>query len=484
MTVKSMNINNVLLFSIGPLGSAVLSLITLPIATWFFLPEDIGRLAMLQVIMSFSVLMCGLGLDQAYVREFYEVEENKRASLLKTVSLPGLFIIVGLLAGSFISPWSISKMLFGVNAGSLTFFLLIAIFCAFNIRFLSLVLRMNERGLAFSISQILPKVVFLLFLGVYILFEFESTFKLLVIAQTISVLCVFLLFSFNARRQLCLALRADFDYKKLKMILVYSIPLMGGGVSFWGLTATDKFFLRAFSSFEELGVYSVSMSFAGVGLILQAIFSTIWAPTVYKWSAEKCSTNKVKKVIDSMVVIVVLLWAGVGVFSWMVPLFLPQSFQSVQSILLVAIAYPLLYTLSEATSVGIGVKRKSVYSLIATVVALVVNVIGNYFLVPRHGAAGAGVASALAFFVFFVVKTEVSVRIWLEFERFKMYLFIVLLLVLSVLINILFFSSKEVVIVFLVFFVAAICSYKRQLLVFCSLLKDNMPSALKGRRDG
>ena len=56
-------------FAIGPIGAAVLGLISLPIITWLFSQEDVGRMAVLQVTLSFSILLFSLGLDQSYVRE-------------------------------------------------------------------------------------------------------------------------------------------------------------------------------------------------------------------------------------------------------------------------------------------------------------------------------------------------------------------------------------------------------------------------------
>lgn len=55
-------------------------------------------------------------------------------------------------------------------------------------------------------------------------------------------------------------------------------------------------------------------------------------------------------------------------------------------LILCLIAYPLLYTLSEATGVGISVTRKTVYSLYAPLIALGVNV--SLILIPVYGASG------------------------------------------------------------------------------------------------
>lgn len=75
-------------YSVGPIGSGLIGLITLPMITWFYSVEDVGRISMLQVCTSFFVLLFCLGLDQAYVREYHEFPNKPQ--LLKVVLLPSL----------------------------------------------------------------------------------------------------------------------------------------------------------------------------------------------------------------------------------------------------------------------------------------------------------------------------------------------------------------------------------------------------------
>lgn len=42
-------------FAFGPIAGALLSFLTLPMITWFFSQEDIGRMAMLNVVISFII---------------------------------------------------------------------------------------------------------------------------------------------------------------------------------------------------------------------------------------------------------------------------------------------------------------------------------------------------------------------------------------------------------------------------------------------
>lgn len=428
-----MNTKKVAAFALGPIGAAGISLITLPIVAWLFSPQDIGRLTMLNVTISFSILLFSLGLDQAYVREYHEA--NSKPSLLKAAFIPGFSLLLVSLLALTLSPYSPSMLLFGKESPFISFLLYGSIILAFSSRFLSLILRMQSRGLAFSMSQILPKFLFILIILSYVFYNVDAVFDKLITANFLSVTAVFIIFSWNTRRDWLPALTSKVNRTEQLKMMQYSLPLIGSGLAFWGLTATDKVFLRSLSTFEELGIYSLSVSFAGAALVFQAVFSTVWAPIVYRWASEGVDPQRIKGVIDYVTLAVIVIWSLAGVFSWLVIYILPVEYQSVQYILLAAMGYPLLYTLSEASSVGIGIKRRTIFSLLAAIFSLIINVILNWFLIPNYGAAGAAVGSAIAFFIFFTIRTEASSIIWKSFERLRMYSFVLFLVILSIIAN-------------------------------------------------
>ncbi|MGL6275567.1 oligosaccharide flippase family protein [Aeromonas dhakensis] len=92
-----MNIKKIMGFAIGPIGAAALGFIALPITTWFYSQEDIGKISMLQVAASFCVLIFSLGLDQSYVREYHE-SENKTALLKMAIFPGGVLLLVSLIS--------------------------------------------------------------------------------------------------------------------------------------------------------------------------------------------------------------------------------------------------------------------------------------------------------------------------------------------------------------------------------------------------
>lgn len=446
-----MNAKKIASFAVGPIGSAALGFITLPIITWFYSAEDIGRIAMLQVATSFCLLLFSLGLDQAYVREYHEAE--RKPALLKASLLPGLLLITLALVLCMVNPDFISKALFSVESTLISILIASCILAAFVSRFLSLILRMQERGMAFSMSQLLPKVLFLSVIGVYILLSFDFDLLHLVIAHAISIIAVTLVYGWNTRREWTLALRQKIDRDKFMALLQFGFPLIFGGVAFWGMTAMDKLFLRHYSTFEELGVFSVAASFGAVAIILQSVFSTVWAPVVYKWVAEGVNEEKLNEVTEYVLAAVVVIFALAGLFSWVITYILPEKYNEVQYILVACMAYPLFYTLSETTVVGIGIARKSAYSMAASVIAVLVSIIGNYFLVPIHGAAGAAVSTAIAFWVFFFLRTEFSCIVWRKIPRLRLYIFTLICLALIIGFT---FNGKEFPMLFIVGWLGAL----------------------------
>jgi O-antigen/teichoic acid export membrane protein len=414
-----LNKKKIAAFALGPIGCAVFGFISLPIITWFYSPEDIGRISLLQLLSNMCVLLFCLGLDQAYVREYHETE-NKPA-LLKAVLLPGLLLLIIALIGCLLWPNALSRALFGVDSFTISVLIAICFLATFVSRFLSLILRMQERGLAFSMSQLLPRLLFLVVIFIYVLFCFGFDLLHLVLAQTASIVMVTVVYAWNTRKQWIPAIDQSIDKRHLKNMLSFGFPLIFAGLASWGLVAMGRLYLRKFSTFEQLGIYSVSASAASAAILVQSIFSTVWAPTVYKWEAAGINQDKIDQITEQVLALVVLLFALSGLFSWLIVYLLPAKYSIVQFILVSCMAYPLLYTLSEITGVGLGITRRSKLAMIASIIAALVNLLGCYLFVPIYGAAGAGISTAIAFWVFFFFRTEFAIRAWRPLPRAKLY---------------------------------------------------------------
>lgn len=156
-------------------------------------------------------------------------------------------------------------------------------------------------------------------------------------------------------------------------------------------------------------------------LIFQSIFSTVWAPTVYKWAAAGEGLENIYKVNRYVLLVVVTIFCLAGLFSWVITFILPSNYNAVQWILISCLGFPLLYTLSETTVVGIGITRRSGFAMLAAFLAFILNLLGNWWLIPIWGAAGAAVSTCVSFWLFLVLRTEFSIYLWKSMPRIALY---------------------------------------------------------------
>ena len=433
--------NKILGYAVGPIGAAAIGFITLPIITWFYTVEDIGRISMLQVVASFSILLFCLGLDQAYVREYHEYKIKPQ--LFKTALLPGLALSILAFSIVFIfDSQLVSKLLYDIPSTYLTVVSIVCFLLSLISRFLSLILRMEERALAYSMSQLLPKILFVAFILSTVWLGFTKDAYNLITAHTLSVTAVFFVFAWNTRKEWLTCLKYKIDSEELNRYLAFGLPLVVGGLASWGLRVMDKLFLRSMSTFTELGIYAVAASIASVAAIFAGIFNTIWAPMVYKWVKEGADLSRIEEISEHLLAAIYFVTVLSGLFSWLLPYLLPKEYVAIQYLVTACLLGPLFYTLSETTAVGITIVRKTSLSMLASIGAMLINALGNYLLVPNYGAAGAAISTAIAFWAFYILRTEISRRVWRGFPIIKVYITVSMLLIVTIA-NVVFYNKNS-----------------------------------------
>lgn len=420
-----MNLRKYLGFAFGPIAAAALGLVTVPLAAWVFSPADIGRLNVWQITLSFALLLSVLGLDQAYVREYHE--SANRPQLLRACFLPGflLLLFLGLASSFFAAP--LAQWLYD-DANPWWFWATLAgMLLAYVARFLSLILRMQERGWAYSASQVLPKVLQILLILSIAYASFGKSFSHLVLITLATSSLVVLVYAWNTRRDWRVATTtAKIAPQELRKLLAFGSPLVVSGLAYWGLSATSTIALRTWSSLDELALYAVSNSFASAAIVFQSIFTTIWAPTVYKWVSEGGDMLRIQKISQQAIMAALALLGLIGLSTYFIDYLLPPHYHSVKFLIMGAMLPPILYTLSEITGIGIGISRKTSQSIYIASLALTVNICTTSVLVPRMGAAGAVLSNIFSYTIFFIAKTEISSRVYKKIPRLSLYLAITL----------------------------------------------------------
>ncbi|MFA0477108.1 lipopolysaccharide biosynthesis protein [Vibrio breoganii] len=412
------NIKNIFFFSLGPLGNAALGIILVPIIASYYSPSDVGKYSLFTTIISLFLMTFSLGLDQYFVRQYHET--NKKRKLFYYCLFPGLT----LLALMLVVFSTISFQLDIVDEIMLIIAFSLSCFLSMTNKFIMLIYRMEDKSKLYSFFQLLPKFVMIIGVFLFIQGKLEPNFTYLTLVFLISQFLNFCLMLFCSLKQLILQSNDRFsDTINIKDMMRFGLPLIPSNVAFWALVGSDKLLIKELSSLNELGVYAVASSFAGAAAILQSIFSTVWAPIIYSSIAEKKDLNYLKKANKIILVGIITLFCFVTFISGLVDYFVPSYYSDVKYIFVTVMLYPLLYTLTEATSIGIGVSKKTTFGMYATIAAFIVNVVGNLLLIPCLGAKGAAISTAISFYAYFIIRTELSSIVWERYSGFDFYIF-------------------------------------------------------------
>lgn len=413
-------------FAVGPLGAAVINFITVPISTWLVSPEEYGKTSLFLIIQTLITSFVFLGMDQAYIRDYNSVEKKEKASFLITlISVPLIFGIILSLVGF------ISKDLLNLP---ITEIILLTIWIPFIIieRFLLLSIRMDGKGTLYSIFTILIRLVILIFTLILLLFFAQTYISILiaVVAGQIVVDLLLALYSLSVFKESNIQIKKSYLLKAFK----YGIPFVPSLSILWVISSSDRIFLQIFGSYSELGIYLAALKIAGVFIVFQTIVTTFWMPVAYKWFEEQREiihfekANKLIAFVMSFIYLLLLTFKDVILFIF------PPSYERVIDALPFLLIYPIMYTLSETTGIGISFSRRTSYNILISLITAIVTIILHIILVPTLGYIGTSMSIGISYCFLFWLKTIYSRILWEKF-RVNYFICITLFLVISATIN-------------------------------------------------
>lgn len=400
-------------FSIGSLGAAILNLLLIPITTYFLTPAEYGKASMFLLAQTLLIYVIYLGFDQAFTREFNSYQRKKH--LLVQAMLTPLLSSVILIACMCIFASTISTWLFDDPSYHAAVYLLAfsSVFLIFE-RFILLFVRMENRAIIFSIYSIGVKFTILVGTIIALLF-FEPTFITVIYGMLVGQMVGdFSLILYNLK--FFKKHKLIIDKALIKRLAKFGLPVVIGTFLYSLFIIIDKLFLRYFTNFNELGIYTAAFKVASALMVLQVSFANFWIPTAYEWYEQKKPIFYYKKVSDVVMFGVALFFLIMLFFKDWIVLILSPAYSDAQYIFPFLCFYPLMMTISETTNLGIVFLKKSILNIYVSVIALIVAVVLNLSLVPSYGATGASISTGTAYIAFFLARTFFSMRIWEGFS--------------------------------------------------------------------
>jgi O-antigen/teichoic acid export membrane protein len=306
-----------------------------------------------------------------------------------------LAVSAGLLALPFVYPLVVERQL-PLSWMALVAALLLLAFTQWN-QYLLDVTRLHMAPWRFFFISLISKAGSAL-LGLWAVVILGLGIDGLLGAQALVVLAVIPLALFYVRKDLTL----EVDRTWIKELVQFGYPFIFAGLAFWLFGSMDRWMLAGMSSVEEVGVYSVAFRFATLVMFVSSAFGQAWSPVAIKIRTDNPEKYRdiYAQVLLLLTFLMLVIGGGLALFSGeLIRLIMsPEYFASDLPLAILCFGIVLQST-QQVTGVGISLEKKTYVVARLSWLTALINLLLNYCLIPRFGAAGAAVATTASYIV-------------------------------------------------------------------------------------
>ena len=367
--------------------------------TNFFGSETYGLVSLSQVIIGFSGMVFGLGIDVAivklassnkhYYNGVFQSDFFKKSLIIVLVS--ALFFSVLL----YLFKDLIAQDVFNNNVFT-KYLLVISYLFLFFITHTIVISFLTVRGEFVKYGNfyfLFPNACILIFVLIIYLLRLPNYYIIAAYLLSYGIFGLILLFSFSKIPQKII------NTISYSSILKLSTPMMISSSFLFISSWTDTFMLGVMVSKSDLGVYNIAFKLASLALIIIATVNTVLAPKISKLYSQgeieqiKIEVRKATKIITYLALPLVGLLI---LFRTQILGLFGNEFVA-GGMTLIIISLGMLFN-AMCGSVGqiLNMTNHQKQFRNFTIVSAAVNIILNYFLIKKYGIEGAAFASLIS----------------------------------------------------------------------------------------
>lgn len=278
--------------------------------------------------------------------------------------------------------------------------------------FINTLMRVTNNSKQYNINTNLNSILKIgVLLVLYYLVGVKSTLAIALslliaeIVQTVYLTAKFKFFKYFSPK--------NYDRKILMQLLKYGVPLIGVSVTNWVLNVSDRYVIRYFFSDYEVGLYSYSYNIASSVVTLLSQFIMLGAyPNIIRAWEEKGKTaavEMIKQYLNIYMLLIVpvcfgFLCAGKQFFET----FANERYWGGYINFIVTGFGIAILGLTAYTNKVWELKKRTLATLILSVVAALVNIGLNMWLIPLFGYTAGSVTTAIAYLVYLLLSIAFS----------------------------------------------------------------------------
>lgn len=384
-------------YGLSRVSTKLISFILLPLYSLNFSVAEYGVLVRIETLWQILWAFFLFGLEPGIIRWYTQFSDinNKRVFLFSVSAFLFITNIIYTVIFFYFSGF-LSLLIFGTSDFSTLVFYasLIASFEAL-IFLVFLLLRINERAFLYSLFSIVITLLNLL-IQVYFILYTSNKLNGVFIAKILSPAIVLLILLPYYMK----FIKIGFDAKAFRQLIIYSIPLMIAGVVATLLNQSDRYILGYLTDSAEVGLYGLGYNICGIlNFFIIGPFSLAF--TVLAWkkykddNALRFFTKSVTYLFYSIIYLALILAL---ITPLLIKIFtLNENYWQAKDIVpWIAVSVP-FYGITYIGYFSFYVTEKTHYMLWAYLIALAINIISNFILIPHFKMYGAAISKFISF---------------------------------------------------------------------------------------
>lgn len=390
---------NTLIFAIGTFGTKLLSFFLTRFYTGCMTTEQYGTADLLYQAVNVLYPIVTMSMADAVIR--FGMEKKYDSRKIFTVAICST--VIGLTGLALLSP------LLNLTSIYRDYSFLLFVYCYFSAfrQIASNFVRAKGYVKLFALDGILATLAMLI-CNIIFLAVFDMGVNGYILSFIVSDFLSFTWLTIIAglHKQLDITY---FNKKLFKEMLRYSAPLIPTYILWWITSASDRIFVTQLCGKDVNGIYSVANRIPALLMMFTTLFYQAWQMSAIENRDDAGLAKFYSKIYGAYSSLLMIAAAGV------IMLVKPLSYILLDNdpkknfifayhytpILVIAMVFQCL---CQFISSVYNVRKKSMNSLLTSLIAAVVNLLLNFLLIPEYGPYGAAIATALSYFACFAVR--------------------------------------------------------------------------------
>jgi len=394
----------------------VLGFIMLPILTAFYTPKIFGVYSILLLMSTLTNSIFSLGASSALGRFFFDEDSDLfrkkvfTSTLLLTLIGGGLLVFFGIIYSK-----TLSIYLFQTNIYSGPILLtLIGTAFGFLLSLMTNLLRYEKKSYHFFLIVIFGVIIN--FLITYVLLSLYKCGLLAPIYGSLisNGLCFLILLLSRLR-----LLTKRIEVNHIRLFLNFGIQVSFSGFLFYILEWADRLIIKDLLDLTDVGIYSLGYRIGSlINVLLIMPFCLVWAPWRIQHAKDSDMDIFSGKIlsyytIGGVMILMLFILFGEDIISI---IFVNKAYSSASKVFPFILVSYFLYGYQNIVDFGVYLQKKVYIYILISLLAILINVLLNYLLIPKLGYMAAAYISLITYLlsstsIYFISKNYFVIKI-------------------------------------------------------------------------